>query len=112
MSATPRTTRTVRKPRKHDMSDYRVYGYVLNEDILLKYALKHGLCTEAEAKDDWHKGNAIAAAANIILAQYRVCGVVASELEDDHMPMPRKASIEKLKAILQAKTDPRWFLHV
>ncbi|KAJ7656246.1 hypothetical protein DFH06DRAFT_1328549 [Mycena polygramma] len=103
MSAAPRTTtRTVRKPRKRDISDYRVYGYVLNEDALLEYALKHRLCTDADVNDDWHKGNAIAAAANLLLAEYndsdtlvagvlvkgkvRVCGLVASELEDDHMP--------------------------
>ncbi|KAJ6514946.1 hypothetical protein C8R47DRAFT_1190192 [Mycena vitilis] len=111
--------------RMRDGGPYRVYGFVLNEEYLLEYALENGLGTD---KDEWAKECAISQAADVILAMHKVspalvagvvvkgkirtCAAIASEYNNDRMPMPPKATIEKLKLMIATEQEPRWYRHI
>ncbi|KAJ7656244.1 hypothetical protein DFH06DRAFT_1298164 [Mycena polygramma] len=107
------------------MSGYRVYGFLLNEEALLKYALDHGLGTD---EDSWARNWAISRAAEKLLDRYRVdpyivagveingeiktCAALASSDFRDQLPMPPKETIEKVQKMLGTTKKPRWFIHV
>ncbi|KAJ7117727.1 hypothetical protein C8R44DRAFT_791341 [Mycena epipterygia] len=111
-------------PKLAPDGDYRVLGFLLNEDTLLKFALERRLGTD---EDDWQRGCAIHRAAEKILDQQKIypyivagvmvkgevktCAAIASEDYDDHMPMPPRETIEKLKKMMSTDKEPRWFLH-
>ncbi|KAJ7140297.1 hypothetical protein C8R43DRAFT_1109610 [Mycena crocata] len=103
---------------------YRVYGFLLNEDYLLKVALKSNLGTD---EDDWQKTCSRGRAAEEILSSHqiypyivagvmvkgnvRMCAAVASEYYKDRMPMPLRETIEKLKKMMKTDKEPRWYVH-
>ncbi|KAJ7140236.1 hypothetical protein C8R43DRAFT_1238550 [Mycena crocata] len=105
---------------KKSRDQYRVFGYILNDDALLEIALKNNLGT---TEDVWQKTWAITRAAERILGQNRIephivagvviqgevrtCAAIASENFEDHLPMPPRATIEKLKKALATDKEPQ-----
>ncbi|KAJ7019797.1 hypothetical protein C8F04DRAFT_1242438 [Mycena alexandri] len=118
-----RSAQTMTTPEPLDR-DYRVFGYLLNEEVLLKFALKHHLGTDedrsqrrwaisraAEEALDFHHIYPYIVAGVMINGKVRTCAAIASEDWDDHMPMPPKETIEKLKKMVKTTKEPRWFIH-
>ncbi|KAJ7673138.1 hypothetical protein DFH06DRAFT_1292900 [Mycena polygramma] len=109
----------------HDLSDYRVCGFLMNDKQLLAYALKNRLGTD---EDDWQKHLAMASAADLFMSQHdifpstvagvkvngevRFCAAIASESHEDRLPMPDKTIVEKLKKAFRTEREPQWFIHV
>ncbi|KAJ7504204.1 hypothetical protein B0H11DRAFT_1905482 [Mycena galericulata] len=103
-----------------NVGEYRVYGFTLNEDFLLKFALKNGLGTD---DDIWQRRWSITRAAEQILdshgidpyivagvmlkGQMKTCAAIASEDLQDGMPMPPRETIERLKKMLSTDKEPR-----
>ncbi|KAJ6514952.1 hypothetical protein C8R47DRAFT_1313353 [Mycena vitilis] len=112
------------------VDDYRVYGYLFNDDQLLNYALKHKLGTD---KTLWARTSAKSNAAVKILGKHnvnpyilagvmvkvkdewevRLCAAIASENTSDQVPVsPSADAVKKLRQVFKAPVDPSWFHHV
>ncbi|KAJ7180843.1 hypothetical protein C8R46DRAFT_1345070 [Mycena filopes] len=110
--------------RPESANDYRVYGFVVHDDVLLKYALRNKLGTD---EDEWQKCCAIGNALDKLLrvnkidpylvagvmvdGDVRTCAAIASEDWHDRMPMPPQETIDKLKKMMGTDQDPRWYVH-
>ncbi|KAJ7180844.1 hypothetical protein C8R46DRAFT_1345071 [Mycena filopes] len=108
-----------------DDDTYRVFGFVLNEEFLVQYALEHRLGT---VEDQWQRAWAIGRAAEKLLrlhdvypclvagvevnGKVKTCAAIASEDAGDNMSMPPKETIEKLKGMFKTTKEPRWYLHI
>ncbi|KAJ7091537.1 hypothetical protein B0H15DRAFT_1021545 [Mycena belliarum] len=106
-------------------SNYRVYGYLVNDDVLLEYALKSRLGTD---DDKMQRAYAIGRAAAYIAEGFgvypcliagvyydgkpRTCVAIASEDFHDRMPHVDKENVEKLKKMFNTQRPPIWYTHV
>ncbi|KAJ7091524.1 hypothetical protein B0H15DRAFT_799965 [Mycena belliarum] len=105
--------------------NYRVYGFLVNDAVLLDYALRSHLGTD---EDEMQRNYAIGMAAGCIADDFgiypfliagvwyngkpRTCVAIASEDFHDHMLQVDKENVEKLKKMFHTQKPPRWFTHV
>ncbi|KAJ7180846.1 hypothetical protein C8R46DRAFT_1211148 [Mycena filopes] len=106
-------------------TNYRVYGWLLDDKFLLKYALEHHLGTDEDA---WQQRISRSRAAEVILDGFKLdpymistvvtkkgfvtCAAIASETYFDYMPMPPKEKVQEMKKLMRTEKEPRWYHHV
>ncbi|KAJ7491883.1 hypothetical protein FB451DRAFT_510716 [Mycena latifolia] len=114
-----------RKVAPVPFKNYRVYGFLVNDDAFLEYALKHRLGND---KNEFEKATAIGNALSLVVRtqgiypyliagvyydnEVRTCVAIASEELQDRMPTAQKETIEKLQDMFNTKRSPRWYTHV
>ncbi|KAJ6514947.1 hypothetical protein C8R47DRAFT_1190193 [Mycena vitilis] len=112
-----------------DIGDYRVYGFLVNDEQMLAYALKNGIGKKGDL-DEWQRVWAIAAATakylrvhkispatvagvrNPRTGEVRLCAAIASEEYNDRLPMPGPETVGKLQRAFNTDNLPRWYTHV
>ncbi|KAJ6514945.1 hypothetical protein C8R47DRAFT_1190191 [Mycena vitilis] len=101
---------------------YRVFGFLLKEEALLKYALDNRLGTDddrpaqiasiyraAENFLDRYGVDRYIVAGVKMNGVFKTCAALASDDYEDRLPMPPKETIEKVQKMLGTTKPPRWF---
>ncbi|RDB21431.1 hypothetical protein Hypma_011875 [Hypsizygus marmoreus] len=103
----------------------KVLGYLIHEDAMLQHGLKNGIGTDENIYarsstidnsflDIAARGGVLGHARWVcvnVRGELRRCIALANNDRDDLLSLPPREQIDQLKAILNTKAEPKWYLY-